>query len=98
MSFPLVWGCKREGGVVSYTWDVFISYRRTRNVTGFVLNHLRPVLEAGLEDQMGIRLESSWTTIWRSAVTGLTSWHRPCWERGTCLLSGLRHTSRLIGA
>jgi TIR domain-containing protein len=38
--------------VVSYTWDVFISYRRTHNVTGWVRNHLGPVLEGCLEDLM----------------------------------------------
>ncbi len=35
-----------------YTWDVFISYRRTHNVTGWVRNHLCPVLESCLEDEM----------------------------------------------
>lgn len=37
---------------MSYTWDVFISYRRTHNVAGWVQNHLGPVLERCLEDQM----------------------------------------------
>jgi hypothetical protein len=35
-----------------YTWDVFISYRRTHNVTGWVRNHLHPVLESCLEDEL----------------------------------------------
>ena len=39
-------------GVMSYTWDVFISYRRTYNVRDWVRNHLHPVLERCLEDEM----------------------------------------------
>src|SRR3954452_7815046 len=35
-----------------YRWDVFISYRRTQNVTGWVRNHLCPVLRRCLEDEM----------------------------------------------
>ena len=35
-----------------YKWDVFISYRRTHNVSGWVRNHLRPVLERCLEDEL----------------------------------------------
>lgn len=33
-------------------WDVFISYRRTWNVTQWVRNHLFPVLKNCLEDEM----------------------------------------------
>lgn len=40
---------------MQYTWDIFISYRRTHNVTGWVRNHLYPVLEACLEDEMDHR-------------------------------------------
>ena len=35
-----------------YEWDVFISYRRTTNVTGWVRNHFAPVLMNCLEDEM----------------------------------------------
>lgn len=37
---------------LTYTWDVFVSYRRTGNVTNWVLNHLVPVLTRCLEDEM----------------------------------------------
>lgn len=37
---------------MGYVWDVFISYRRTQNVTGWVRNHLFPVLQNCLEDEL----------------------------------------------
>jgi hypothetical protein len=40
------------GQNVSYRWDVFISYRRRGNMTGWVRNHLYPVLQTCLEDEM----------------------------------------------
>lgn len=52
VSSPWVARRERRGGAVPYTWDVFISYRRTHNVAGWVRNHLRPVLESCLEDEM----------------------------------------------
>jgi hypothetical protein len=37
---------------MTYKWDVFISYRGTSNVTGWVRNHLHPVLRNCLEDEL----------------------------------------------
>jgi hypothetical protein len=37
---------------VSYEWDVFISYRRAGNVTGWVRNHFVDVLTRCLEDEL----------------------------------------------
>jgi hypothetical protein len=37
---------------MSYVWDVFISYRRRGNMTDWVRNHLSPVLQNCLEDEM----------------------------------------------
>jgi hypothetical protein len=40
------------GAGVPYEYDVFISYRRRGNIKGWVRNHLSPVLQNCLEDQM----------------------------------------------
>ena len=45
----LLWKWGRD---MSYVWDVFISYRRRGNMTDWVRNHLSPVLQNCLEDEM----------------------------------------------
>src|SRR5512146_1527304 len=42
----------RGGWGRPYHWDVFISYRRAGNVTGWVQNHLHPVLVSCLADEL----------------------------------------------
>ena len=96
-----------------YTWDVFISYRRTHNVTGWVRNHLHPVLERCLEDELDreprVFVDSQMEVgrYWPEELAGvlsetrylLTVWSPPYFTSPWCVAEwqSMREREKLLG-